>query len=286
MLFHKIGNYNPKALDDEIDTHPTNFIKEEVLNRLNFLLKFISEYKPIILSTYVDKLLNKLRNSTNNTQVNYHERFSELLGFYDNLSKYIDLFNYTLLFTLKELKISPEMFSEDKEIKIKDEYRLKSFLYPRYYMLEILIQVLGREEAIKIHKFYTTEYFHFNPFKNEPVKDLKHLFEERTKENSNNSPWVMVHGMLAEGKYAYRNDTCLWVDVLKEFPDKELVHYTCCYGDYQAAKSYYNERFILTMEHTIAKGDSYCSRVLHDTRIDWTLKHPSKEFWDNMEKYP
>jgi len=31
------------------------------------------------------------------------------------------------------------------------------------------------------------------------------------------------------------------------------------------------------MEHTIAQGDPYCSRV------DWNLAHPPKEFWDNMK---
>jgi hypothetical protein len=35
--------------------------------------------------------------------------------------------------------------------------------------------------------------------------------------------------------------------------------------------------------HKIAKGDKYCSRVLHDTRIDWNLMHPQKEFWDEMD---
>ncbi len=37
------------------------------------------------------------------------------------------------------------------------------------------------------------------------------------------------------------------------------------------------------MEHTIAQGDPYCSRVIHDTRVDWNLAHPPKEFWDNMK---
>jgi len=31
------------------------------------------------------------------------------------------------------------------------------------------------------------------------------------------------------------------------------------------------------------EGDSYCSRVLHDTQIDYILRHPTKEFWDNFE---
>ncbi|MHA2336098.1 MAG: L-2-amino-thiazoline-4-carboxylic acid hydrolase [Candidatus Hodarchaeales archaeon] len=263
-----------------------NFIKEEVLNRLDFLVKFIEDYKPDFLSSYVSKLLKKLKMSMGTPQVSYNKNFSEILESYDNLSKYIELFNHILLFVIKELKITPKMLSEDRVIKIKDGFRLKSFLYPRYYMLEALIDILGRDEAIKFHKYYTTEYFHFHPFKNNPVNDLKDLYEKRTLENTEDSPWVMVHGMLTDGKYAYRNDTCLWVEVLKDFPDKELVYYTCCYGDYQAATSYYNERFILTMEHTIAQGDKYCSRVLHDTRVDWNLSHPPKVFWDNMENNP
>ncbi|MCE7747201.1 MAG: hypothetical protein GPJ51_02315 [Candidatus Heimdallarchaeota archaeon] len=39
---------------------------------------------------------------------------------------------------------------------------------------------------------------------------------------------------------------------------------------------------ILTMEHIIVAGDSYCSCILHDTRINDDLTHPSKEFFDNM----
>ena len=31
------------------------------------------------------------------------------------------------------------------------------------------------------------------------------------------------------------------------------------------------------------EGDPYCSRVLHDTRVDYDLRHPQKEFWDNFE---
>jgi hypothetical protein len=30
------------------------------------------------------------------------------------------------------------------------------------------------------------------------------------------------------------------------------------------------------------KGDPYCSCIFHDTRIDWDLKHPPKEFWDSI----
>ncbi|MGC9780662.1 MAG: hypothetical protein HZR80_15575 [Candidatus Heimdallarchaeota archaeon] len=44
----------------------------------------------------------------------------------------------------------------------------------------------------------------------------------------------------------------------------------------------WNEDFVLTMNHTIAKGDLYCSCVVHDTKIDWDLTHPPDEFWESI----
>ena len=120
----------------------------------------------------------------------------------------------------------------------------------------------------------------------EPVQEsdfvnLETHYEKRINSNRKSSPWVIVFGLINEGKYFYRNDNCLWVDALKDLPDSELKYYVCCYGDYQGAKDL-NENIILTMEHTIAQGDPYCSRVLHDTRFDWDLRHPSKHFWDSI----
>ena len=95
------------------------------------------------------------------------------------------------------------------------------------------------------------------------------------------STWVMVRGMLQPGKYAYKNENCLWVEALADLPDAEIKYLICCYGDYASVKLH-NKNFILTMEHTIAQGDPYCSRVIHDPRVDWDLRHPPKEFWDEF----
>ena len=88
--------------------------------------------------------------------------------------------------------------------------------------------------------------------------------------------------MIGDGKYAFRNDTCVFLNAIgDDLPDTELKYYVCCYGDYEKFKNYHDS-IILTMEHTIAQGDPYCSRVLHDTRVDWDLQHPPKSFWDSM----
>jgi hypothetical protein len=74
--------------------------------------------------------------------------------------------------------------------------------------------------------------------------------------------------MIGEGKYAFRNDNCVFLNAIGEdLPDSELKYYVCCYRDYEKFRNYHDS-IILTMEHTIAQGDPYCSRVLHDTRID------------------
>jgi hypothetical protein len=90
--------------------------------------------------------------------------------------------------------------------------------------------------------------------------------------------------MLEDGKYAFKNKNCpTCADAMVDLPDVELKYLAACYGDYGAFRANTSDHIILTMEHTIIEGDPYCSRVLHDTRIDYKLRHPPKEFWDNFE---
>jgi hypothetical protein len=158
---------------------------------------------------------------------------------------------------------------------------LKALLYPNYYNLKVLIETLGREEAIKIWKQYITCYIIDNGPEDSPPVSAEELLEGRSSRNMD-SEWVVVHGIIADGKYAYKNENCPWVNAMKELSDSEIKYYVCCYGDYQHATTR-NKNLVLTMEHTIAEGDPYCSRVLHDTLVDWMLEHPPKEFWDEFK---
>jgi hypothetical protein len=162
---------------------------------------------------------------------------------------------------------------------------LKSFLFPAYYQLRVLTEIINRKEAIALYKQYVTDYLMDQDKPSaEEFKGLEAVFEERSKPTENQSEWIMIHGLLPDGKYFYRNDNCLWIEAMQELLDNELKYYICCYGDYQGAKLNYDDSVVLTMEHTIAQGDPYCSRVLHDTRIDWDLRHPSQELWDDLDQ--
>jgi hypothetical protein len=165
--------------------------------------------------------------------------------------------------------------------KVAQKNVLRSVLVPAYHNLQILIETIGRKEAIALYKRFITQYTRARQTGDNQYESVREVMESRLKPAQEPSEWVMVHGMLEDGKYAYKNENCLWVDALADLPVAEIKYYVCCYGDFQGAKSW-NEQFVLTMEHTIAQGDPYCSRVVHDTRLDWRLQHPERVFWDNM----
>ncbi|NHK30037.1 MAG: hypothetical protein FK730_01710, partial [Asgard group archaeon] len=170
------------------------------------------------------------------------------------------------------------------DYKVKQRDYMRSYLIPNYYFLLALTKAIGRENAFKLCKKFISQFLTDNKLVTEnSFTTLKDRFKKIKETAHNPTDWVRIYGMISEGKMFFRNENCLWIDVLKDLPDKEIKYYVCCYGDYQTARTYRNEHITLTMEHTIAQGDQYCSRVIHDTRVDWNLNHPSKEFWDKIE---
>ena len=168
-------------------------------------------------------------------------------------------------------------------VKVKQGDYFRSFLIPSYYYLLVLTETIGREEAIKLFKRYISHFLRDQKTLSYiDYTTLEDLFEKRKKASQSPSDWVIVIGLSSNDKYYFRNDNCLWIDVLEDLPDSELKYYICCYGDYQNANTYSNENTVLTMKHTIAQGDPYCSRVKHDTRYDWNLEHPDREFFDKL----
>jgi len=148
-----------------------------------------------------------------------------------------------------------------------------------------LAETIDRKDAVNLFKRDITHYYIDHP---SPDRDkficLEKRHENRTSGDTTSSEWVLIHTILGKGKYAFKNKTCpTCVDAMLELPDVEFKYLACCYGDYEKFRAHSNDHIILTMEHTLMQGDPYCSRVLHDTRIDYDLRHPPKEFWDNFE---
>ena len=286
MSYLRIGKYNPKALDKEMEIQPFENSRKNSLHRLNYLLGFIKEKKPSILEDFISNLENRLSELVKKNFIT--ENSIEAKKFYEdfkNLKENQKLADLTLNFYLQMLDARniTDWLIDNASVLTGNYFR--SFLVPMYYNVLALTETIDRKEAVKLYKQYITHYLIDKQanIKENRYESAEAIFERRKQDKDSDSPWVIVCGMWKDGKYFYRNDNCLWIDALTEYPDSELKYLVCCYGDYEGAKIGYNSNFILTMEHTIAQGDKYCSRVVHDTLVDWDLRHPPTEFWDNIK---
>ena len=284
MKFYRVGEFKENVLDGTVGINPKEQAPQFVLSRLNFLLGFLREHSPDNIDAFtknLEKWYQKL------TRTDYIKEkgidLNEFIDDYDNLAEYTGLLNAALNYYFQVLDFSKDSKWDEDIVVVNRNYH-QSFLHPRYYNLLTLIETVGREEAIRLWKRFFTEFVIYDRvLREKPFVDLESWFAERQAavDVENPSDWVVVRGMIADGKFAYRNDNCLWVESLDDLPDAEIKYYVCCYGDYEGARNLH-ESIVLTMEHTIAQGDPYCSRVMHDTRVDYDLRHPPKEFWDKM----
>jgi hypothetical protein len=284
MQFLKVGKCRSDALEQPREIIPAVEITRAPLRRLDYLLGMIKEVYPEEVTNFVKILGEKYQKMTDTDNLGegfekIGDKFSEL----SHLKEYPELAKQLVNYLLQILHL-PEgtEWIEDK-VTVPCKRNLHLHLHPRYYNVQTLTEIMGKSEALSLYKRYVTLYLKMvrDPDR-ETYESMEDLFEKRKQPREEHSDWEIVFGLIGEGKYAYRNDNCLWVDALTDLDDSELKYMVCCYGDYEGAKNYHDDA-ILTMEHTIAQGDPYCSRVVHDTRVDWDLKHPPKEFWDNMK---
>lgn len=282
MKIYQTGKIIPNALEILYELQPYENFTQGVLKRLDFIIGFVEEYKPTIKKEFIKNLEIQYKNLVKKDSVNEKKiNVEEILANFKLLQIPTELAQLSLNFFLQNLQLTDDFDWEKDRVKVMNKNLIHSFLLPRYYNLMALIETLGREEGIKFYKRYITHFVieKRKTQKSNPV-NIEGLFEEC--KNRPPSEWECYYSIISEGKFLYRNNNCVWADALQDYPDSELKYLICCYGDYEDARSK-NDHFILTMEHTIAQGDSYCSRIFHDTRIDYNLKHPPKEFWDNLK---
>jgi hypothetical protein len=284
MTFVKTGKFDPNALETRVERE--NLIERTkiiALDRLAYLLGCVGELGTETLDMYIDKLTAHYQNCVTVDSVATQSIDLAALVERDILKEHMELaraiFNYHL--QLLNLPEDADWQVEPVQVFLRDA--LRSGLILRYDNLQVLVEILGRTEAFRLYKRFVSQYIRSRQTEEDAFESVEALLEDRLQSNAESpTSWVLMQGIIGDGKYAYKNENCLWVDALCDLPDAEIKYYVCCYGDFQGAKSW-NRNFVLTMEHTIAQGDAYCSRVVHDTRVDWHLGHPPKEFWDEMQ---
>jgi hypothetical protein len=257
-----------------------------LLDKLDYFVGFIAKERPKIITEYVKNLIKKYQELADEDYwKDSSGEIKKIFVEFKNLKQYPDLQKTSLNYFIHLLQLKERNMWEKTELDISRKALIQAWIYPSYYFLQTLTETIDRKEAVKFFKQYITNFYIENPSPNrDKFVSLEKRFEDRTTGDTTSSEWVIVHTMLEEGKYAFKNKNCpTLVDAMVDLPDVELKYLVSCYGDYAKFRAYYGDNIILTMEHTIMEGYPYCSRVLHDTRIDYDLRHPPKEFWDNLE---
>lgn len=281
MKFVKTGKYRQDTLERSVEINSLEEAQNR-LKRMNYFLGFIREQNPDIFPEYINKLIAKYQGLLEDERRKANPPdLDELVSENPHMKEHLELTRLVLNYILQILRLP----AEDKlgKNKVVNRNYFRSWSHHNYSNLLVLTETMGKAEAIALYKKFVTHYTLENRDPNRETYDTKTIYENAIKPKEVPSDWEIVHGMIGDGKYAFRNDTCVFLNAIgDDLPDTELKYYVCCYGDYEKFKNYHDS-IILTMEHTIAQGDPYCSRVLHDTRVDWDLHHPPKSFWDSMK---
>jgi hypothetical protein len=285
MKFTQTGTFKKNSLDELVTIKPMERIQDIFVERLDYFIGFVAKDKPKLITDYVYNLTKKYQGLVEvDLLENSSEKIQEIFTEFKNLNQYPDLNKASLNYFIHLLQLKDKS-AWDTEVEILMKALIQAWQYPSYYFLQTLAETIARKEAVKLFKRYITHYYIDHPFPNrDKFISLDKMVENRLSGDTTISEWVIVHAMVEEGKYAFKNKNCpTCADVMVDLPDVEFKYLVSCYGDYAKFRAYYSDQIILTMEHTIIEGDPYCSRVLHDTRIDYDLRHPPKEFWDNFE---
>ncbi|MHA1308581.1 MAG: L-2-amino-thiazoline-4-carboxylic acid hydrolase [Candidatus Heimdallarchaeota archaeon] len=285
--FQQLGFYAPETLEIFQEINPLEVAKKSSITRLNYLLGFVKRKKLESFESFV-KNLQKTYASLTKADYCKIQKYSvnDLIKDFEYLKEYKQLAINSLNYFLGLLELSSDVDWVNEKVKVPKGDFFRSFLIPRYQNVSILSETIGREEGIMLYKIYRTEHAKISTpedrkYRFETLEDLRNDDFQDYKDGGNPG-WVRIEGIVKNGKFVYRKDSCLYAEAMKDYPDKEFKFLAACYYDYQGTRIQWNKDFILTMDQTIASGDSYCSCVVHDTRIDWDLTHPSKEYWDSI----
>ena len=282
MKVVKTGKYRQDTLERLVEIDPLKELQNR-LEKMNYFLGFVKEHNPDDFSEYINNLLAKYQDLLENERKEANPiDLDELVSENPHMKEQMELARLVVNYIIQILDIPAETKLEKSKVVNQNYFR--SWSHHNFANLLVLTETIGRTDAIDLYKKFITHHTLENRDPDrKTVENVGVIYERAIKPKEEPSDWEIIHTMIGEGKYVFRNDTCVFVNAIGDsLPDSELKYYICCYGDYEKFKNYHDS-IVLTMEHTIAQGDPYCSRVLHDTRVDWDLRHPPKSYWDNME---
>ena len=279
MIFNEYGT---KVIDLKIELDLNEFLIHNLLKDLQNTIYYINKTKLEILKEFIQKLTMKLKDKTDiKSSINNEQKFLEFINPYENLIEHLDLTKVAFNFFLERLEIPEIKIWEGAIENFTPKQMHQSAIEFYFCQLNTLLDILGRDEAIDYYKKIILNFIHtydrnqLNVYKSlEDMRDSNIRFLEKGSYGR-----IRLISDVKNGRLIEICKNCEKVEFLDEFlrKDGELLYTICCAVHIPLAEMW-NENFVLTLNHTIAKGDPYCTYVYHDTRFVDEIKQLPKDF--------
>jgi hypothetical protein len=265
---------------------PLDKAEEFILRRLNCLLEYVLVRNPEVYYDFLT-LLNQETKKLIHKEYSKFETYtikkmvSKYINFRDQLEMVIQQFRYYA----QNLGVNEKQFNENEEIQVSLEQFTQSVVFSEYLWVSSLANLIGKEEAGMMYRGaierYVIKYDTGNIPHYDTLEEMRDAFLKFT--DSGALGRLRVSSNVENGVWIFRCDNCEKVEALGDISglDRDILHSVQCSADYQVTRLF-NDNFVMTRSHTIAKGDPYCDWVYHDLRYDKKLEHPSKEFMDSI----
>lgn len=284
----KFEEYGKKVENLEIKTNPFEFAESNLFKKLGNIYGYVKKKRPDIYDEFIRKITLKLKEIPKKDYFTCKsekivERITQCKFLSENqdlVLKHLNIFIDTLGFTDKE-------YWQNIEFKISARNFVHAANDLSYLYLSTLVDIIGKEEAMKLYKETVDNYV--NVYDTNQVNIFSDLEDMRQKfiRWTENSPYgrVRLISNVENGQWMRICKNCEKVQNLDNLAelDGDLIYAISCYCHEPLAKMW-NENFVLTLEQSIAKGDSFCSYVYHDKTIVDKIEHPPREFFEEKIK--
>lgn len=267
--------YNEKS---ELEIDPINWLKYHYGN-MNSVIKYLTEFKSEFVDEYIQNLNQRIEDAVKS--IKKKDSIYELPNIEDKfefLDKHLELKKLTKELILAHLNPMKKSEKDPAKYIVFSYNRSMSLERISYYRVKSFVELLGKEEGIKLYTKIITRI----------QEDDKSGFQEpsdvsitKNRENAIKS-WCRIglcdftYGVLDEHKTIYRFDKCFTHEVLKDLNDPDIAYYASCYrGDLPTR----NDGLIICMKRTqtLHHGD-FCDELYWDSRVHKNPEQPTLEF--------
>ena len=282
----KFDQYGKEVKNLEIKYNPYEFAESNLFKKLDNIFEYIKKNRSDIYSEFIKRLSSSEKNLPEKKLFNdKSSKVIERINKSEILSENKELILQFLNAFIETQGITDKEYMQNEEIKIPARNFMHSANDLSYLILSTLVDIIGKDDAVKLYKETVDNYVHI--FDTNQVDIFTDLDDMRQKfiRWTENSPYgrVRLLSTVENGQWMKICKNCEKVQNLDNLEklDGDLMYAISCYCHEPLAEMW-NENFVLTLEQSISKGDSFCSYVYHDKTIVDKIEHPPREFFEKV----